>query len=52
MSEVVVGLKNEKMMEKEGAYMLLWELEKCFKKGSRIHKLGKLKGFYNIRSEP
>ena len=45
--DLVVGLDHEKPIEKDGAEIMLWELEKCYKKESRIHKLGKLKEFYN-----
>ena len=50
--EVVVGLAQEKLMENTGVETLLRELEKYYQKESRVYKLSKLKGFYNIRREP
>ena len=49
--DLVVWLDQEKLMKMEGTEMLLRELEKGHKV-SRIHKLGKLKEFYNIKREP
>ena len=50
--DVVVGLEQEKLMERTSVEMLLRELEKCYQKESRVYKLSKLKEFYNIRREP
>ena len=50
--DVVVGLEQEKLMERTGVEILLRELKKYYQKESRVNKLSKLKEFYNIRREP
>ena len=46
--DVVVGLEQEKLMERTGVEILLRELKKYYQKESRVNKLSKLKEFYNI----
>ena len=50
--DVVVGLEQQKLLERTGVEMLLRKFEKYYQKESRVYKFSKLKEFYNIRREP
>ena len=50
--DVVVGLEQQKLLERTGVEILLRKFEKYYQKESRVYKLSKLKEFYNIRREP